>query len=88
MTCKQLGGACDKEFHAKTFEEMGEMSKKHGMTMAEKGDEKHIRAMKEMKDLMNNPKAMEEWMERKKKEFEDVLNRVRTANNVPTPTQG
>lgn len=26
MTCKQLGGACDKEFHSKTFEEMAEMS--------------------------------------------------------------
>ena len=24
----------------------------------------------------------------KKKEFEDVLNQVRTANNVPTHTQG
>jgi len=27
MTCNQLGGACDKEFHAVTFEEMAEMSK-------------------------------------------------------------
>lgn len=31
MTCKQLGGACDKEFHTETFEEMAELSKKHGM---------------------------------------------------------
>lgn len=31
MTCKQLGGACDKEFHAQTFEEMAELSKQHGM---------------------------------------------------------
>ncbi len=28
MTCKQLGGACDKEFQANTFEEMAELSKK------------------------------------------------------------
>ena len=27
MTCKQLGGACDKEFHGNTFEEMAEQSK-------------------------------------------------------------
>jgi len=33
MTCNQLGGACDKEFQANTFEEMAEMSKKHGMEM-------------------------------------------------------
>jgi hypothetical protein len=70
MTCKQLGGACDKEFHAETFEEMAKMSQKHGMEMYEKGDEEHIKVMKEMKELMNDPKAMEEWMESKKKEFD------------------
>ena len=36
MTCKQLGGACDKEFHANTFDEMAEMSKTHGMEMFQK----------------------------------------------------
>lgn len=33
MTCKHLGGVCDKGFHANTFEEMADMSKKHGMEM-------------------------------------------------------
>ena len=70
MTCKQLGGACDKEFHAETFEEMAEMSKKHGREMYEKGDEEHIKVMKEMGELMKDPKAMKEWMESKKKEFD------------------
>ena len=69
MTCKQLGGACDKEFHAKTFDEMAEMSKNHGMEMYEKGDEEHIKVMKEMKELMNIPEAMKEWLESKQKEF-------------------
>jgi hypothetical protein len=27
MSCKQLGGACAKEFHADTFEEIAEMNK-------------------------------------------------------------
>ena len=45
MNCKQLAGACDKEFHAKTFEEMAEMSKKHGTEMYKKGDEAHIKVM-------------------------------------------
>ena len=40
MTCKQLGGACDKEFHANSFEEMAELSKRHGMEMFQKGDRK------------------------------------------------
>ena len=70
MTCKQLGGACDKEFRAETFEEMAEMSKKHGMEMFQEEDERHIEVMKKMKELMNDPGAMKEWMESKRKEFE------------------
>ena len=31
MTCKQLGGACDRVFHANSFEEIAEMSKKHNL---------------------------------------------------------
>ena len=58
MTCKQLGGACDMEFRANTFDEMAEMSKMHGMEMFQKGDEAHIKAMKKIKDLMSNPEAM------------------------------
>ena len=27
MTCRQLGGACEKEFHVKTFEEMADFLK-------------------------------------------------------------
>lgn len=70
MTCKQLGGACDQEFHANSFEEIAEMSKKHGVEMFQKGDEPHIQAMNEMKKIMNSPEAMNEWMENKRKEFE------------------
>ena len=69
MTCKQLAGACDKEFHANTFEEMVEMSKKHGMEMAEKSDEQHIKVMEEMKKGKNDPKAMQEFFEKIQKEF-------------------
>ena len=72
MTCKQLGGACDKEFHAGTFEEMAEISKRHGTEMYQKGDEEHLKAMEEMKKLMNDSKAFKKWFESKRKEF-DVL---------------
>lgn len=70
MTCKQLGGACDEEFHAETFEEMGELAKKHGMEMAEKGDEAHIKVMNEIREHMKDPEKAKEWMESKKKEFD------------------
>ena len=72
MTCKQLGGACDREFHAKTFEEMAEMSKKHGMEMFQKGDGKHLKAMNQMNELMKRPEAMKEWFANKKKEFDSL----------------
>lgn len=70
MTCKQLGGACDAEFHAGTFEEMAEISKKHGMEMFKKGDEAHIKAMNKMQELMKSPDEMNRWFESKRKEFD------------------
>ena len=70
MNCKQLGGACDKKFHANTFEEIAELSKQHGMEMFQKNDEAHLKAMSEMQALMQNPEAMKAWFDNKKKEFE------------------
>ncbi len=70
MNCKQLGGACDKEFHTDTFEEIAEMSKKHGMEMFQRNDELHLKAMNEMQELMQKPEAMNDWFENKKKEFD------------------
>lgn len=70
MTCNQLAGACDKEFHAETFEEMAQLSKQNGTEMFQKGDAEHLKAMEQMKEKMNDPKAMREWMEEKHKEFD------------------
>jgi len=70
MTCQQLGGACDKEFHANSFEEMSELGKKHGMEMFQKGDQAHLSAMNEMRELMKTPDAMKNWFENKRKEFD------------------
>jgi predicted small metal-binding protein len=72
MTCKQLGGACEKEFHANSFEEIAELSKQHGMEMFQKKDEAHLKAMNEMQELMQKPEAMKDWFENKKKEFETL----------------
>jgi hypothetical protein len=74
MTCKQLGGACDMQFHANSFPEIAEQSKKHGMEMLQKGDQPHIMAMNEMKQLMTAPDAMKEWFEIKRKQFDAVPN--------------
>jgi hypothetical protein len=70
MTCKQLGGACDKKFHGNTFDEIAAQSKKHGMEMFQAGDKEHLSAMNEMGKLMSSPDAMNDWMGSKRKEFD------------------
>ena len=56
MNCKQLGGACDKVFHANSFEEIAELSKQHAMQMLQIKDKAHL-------------EAMDEWFKNKRTEF-------------------
>ncbi len=70
MTCKQLGGACELEFRAETFEEIAELSKQHGMQMREQQDAEHLEAMQAMQALMQKPEAMQSWFEARRAEFE------------------
>lgn len=72
MTCKQLGGTCDKEFTANTFEEMAQLSTQHGTEMFKSGDKDHLTAMNEMQTLMQSPEAMKTWFENKRKEFDEL----------------
>ena len=72
MTCNQLGGACDLEFRAETFDEIEEMSKTHGMAMFQKGDEPHLNAMKAMRELMKTPEDMKAWFDGKRKQFDEL----------------
>ncbi|MGB0887272.1 MAG: DUF1059 domain-containing protein [Vicingaceae bacterium] len=70
MTCKQLGGACNKKFSANTFEEMAELSKAHGTAMFHAKDAPHIEAMNKMMELMKSPDAMMAWFIKKEAEFD------------------
>ena len=72
MTCKQLGGACDKTFSADTFDEIVTMSKRHGMEMFEKNDKSHLDAMEEISVLMQDQSKMQEWFNQKKEEFNSL----------------
>lgn len=72
MTCKQLGGACDVEFEANTFEEMAAQSKQHGIEMFQKGDADHLKAMEDMQKLMKSPEAMKSWFDKKRTEFDNL----------------
>jgi hypothetical protein len=70
MNYEQLGGACDLDFHAETFDEIAQMSREHGMEMFQQKDEAHLQAMNEMQELMQEKDAIKEWIENKKKEFD------------------
>jgi len=72
MTCNQLGGACDKEFHANTFDEIAEMSKKHGIEMFQKKDQAHLKAIGKMQELMQTPKDFEMWFDMKRQIFNSL----------------
>jgi hypothetical protein len=49
---------------------MADLSKKHGMEMFQKGDQAHLNAMNEMRELMKTTDAMKDWFENKRREFE------------------
>ena len=70
MNCRQLGGACELEFHAETFEDMAELSRQHGMEMHRQQDAQHLDAMRKMQELINNPEDMQKWFDAKRAEFE------------------
>ncbi len=72
MKCKELGGPanCLVEFTASSFEEIGEMSKKHGMSMMQ--DPAHQEAMKAMMEKMQDPEEFNKWYSERRKEFEEL----------------
>lgn len=74
MTCQQLGGACNQEFRAETFEEMAEQSKKHAMEMFQAKDQAHISKMAEMQEKIKSPEDMKIWYNNKRKEFDALPN--------------
>ncbi|HHS93694.1 MAG TPA: DUF1059 domain-containing protein [Campylobacterales bacterium] len=70
MTCKQLGGACDVKLQAETFGQMAELSMQHGIEMMQQNDEAHMKAIQNMREIMQNPVMMNEWFAMKKAEFD------------------
>ena len=70
MTCRELGGACDIKLQAETFGEMAELSMRHGMEMMQANDEAHLKAIANMKEIMQDARTMNQWFEERKVEFD------------------
>ena len=51
---------------------MAELSKNHGIEIFQTSDKEHLIDMNIMKELMNDPEAMSEWYNSKKKELNNL----------------
>ncbi len=69
MTCKQLGGPCDLQFHANSADEIIKAQDKHLKEMVAGGDETHKDALKLMQGRWKNPLKGMGWYLRTKKSF-------------------
>lgn len=72
MTCRELGGACDKTFTANTFDEIGQLSKEHAKEMFDKRDLPHLEALKQMNEMMKDQNTFIQWLKSKKETFENL----------------
>jgi hypothetical protein len=69
MTCKQMGGPCDAEFHGETADEVIKAQDKHLKEMVASGDEAHESAHEAMKGRWKNPIKGMGWYRQTKKDF-------------------
>ncbi len=71
MTCEQLGGVCQEEFSASSFQEIAGLSQEHGKKMFASNDPAHMSAMSEMMQLMQSG-GMDAWMKEKEELFNSL----------------
>jgi predicted small metal-binding protein len=69
MTCKQLGGPCDLQFHGDTADEIIKAQDEHLKDIVSGGDEAHKRAVKEMRGRWKHPVSGMSWYRNAKRDF-------------------
>ncbi len=69
MTCKQMGGSCDTQFHSNSADEVIKAQDKHLKEMVSNGDETHKSALKSMQGRWRNPISGMGWYIKTKKAF-------------------
>ncbi len=70
LTCRDLGGPCDKEITGNSFDEMGNNCKTHVMEQINNGDESHKIAAGKMKDA--TPEQQKAWMAEFEKKYKEA----------------
>ena len=69
MTCRQLGGPCDLQFHGSSADEVIKAQDKHLKEMVAGGDETHNGALGEMKGRWKHPLSGMAWYRNAKRDF-------------------
>lgn len=69
MTCRQLGGACDRELRGETADEVINAQDRHLKEAVKAGDDTHEQASLEMKGRWKRPKQSLGWYFATKKAF-------------------
>jgi hypothetical protein len=69
MTCKQLGGPCDRELRGDTADEVIKAQDKHLNEAVSAGDQSHQDALKEMKNRWKHPVSGMGWYRKAKRDF-------------------
>ena len=72
LTCRDLGGSCDAEFAADSFEEIGKKSQAHVMEQMQKGDAAHLSAASSMRSA--TPEQQKAMMAEFKRKFDEAPN--------------
>jgi hypothetical protein len=68
LTCRELGGACDKSIAGATFEEIGQRCRAHVMEAVQRGDAAHKAAVNKM--MSASPSEQAAMMAEYKKRYE------------------
>ena len=72
MTCRQLGGPCDLEFHAETADEIIKDQDRHLKQAVKAGDTTPEQARQDMKGRWKHPKQSMDWYTNTKKTFAEL----------------
>jgi predicted small metal-binding protein len=72
LTCRDLGGPCDAEFAADSFEEIGKKSQEHVMEQMQKRDAAHLSVASSMRSA--TPEQQKTMMAEFKRKFDEAPN--------------
>ncbi len=69
MTCKQLGGPCERELHGESADDIIKQQDQHLKDMVAGGDTAHEPALRDMKGRWKRPLSGMKWYKATKREF-------------------